>query len=61
MEKISSVIKKKLAFGLILMAAVSLLLIIRVVYIETVKSDFLQPLAYEQQTRDRLISAQRYT
>jgi len=59
MEKMSSRIKKKIFIGMILLSSVFIFLIARVVFIEIKKSDFLQPLAYEQQTRDRLITAPR--
>ena len=59
MEKISVKIKKKLAFCLIFTLLSGLFLIGRLIYIEVFEADFLQPLAYEQQSRDRLISPVR--
>ena len=59
MEKISVKIKKKLAFCLVFTLLSGLFLIGRLIYIEVFKAGFLQPLAYEQQSRDRLISPVR--
>ena len=59
MEKISVRIKKKLAFCLVLSIIIGIFLTARVAYIEIFKSEFLQPKAYEQQSRDRLISPVR--
>ena len=59
MEKPSIFIKKKLLFVLFSIQLFVLVLIGRVIYIQTVKADELQKMAYEQQTRDRLISPDR--
>ena len=59
MEKISVRIKKKLVFCLVLSIIIGIFLTARVAYIEIFKSEFLQPKAYEQQSRDRLISPVR--
>lgn len=52
-------IKKKLLFALAVVSAAMLLLIARVAYIQLFDSKWLQEMAYEQQTRDRLISSKR--
>ena len=59
MEKPSIFMKKKLLFVLFSIQLFVLVLIGRVIYIQTVKADELQKMAYEQQTRDRLISTDR--
>ncbi len=59
MEKISVKIKKKLTLGLIVTLLCGIALICRLVYIELFDAGFLQPMAYEQQSRDRLISPVR--
>lgn len=59
MEKPSIFMKKKLLFVLFSIQLFVLVLIGRVIYIQTVKADELQKMAYEQQTRDRLISPDR--
>lgn len=51
--------KKKLVFVLIVFGILMFLLILRVSYIQLVDSTWLQDMAYEQQTRDRLISSKR--
>ena len=51
--------KKKLFFLFIAIETTILLLILRVFYIQTVKAPMLQAKAYEQQTRDRLITPNR--
>ncbi len=61
MTKLPIASKKKLLFILIMVQAVLLLLSLRVLYIQTVQSQFLQAKAYEQQTRDRLITPNRGT
>ncbi len=59
MEHVSVFIKKKLLFFLVMCTLASAVLIFRVIYIQTVKAEELQKMAYEQQTRDRLISPKR--
>ncbi len=52
-------IKKKLLFLLIAFESLIAVLFIRTFYIQSVEADFLQAKAYEQQTRDRLITPNR--
>ncbi len=52
-------IKKKLVFGLILLTALLIMLVVRIGYIQVNMGDTLIERAYEQQTRDRLISPKR--
>lgn len=59
MQKLSVWVKKRLFFALFCVVLWGILLIIRVCYIQTVKAEDLQKMAYEQQTRDRLITAKR--
>ncbi len=59
MEKIPVTVKKKLVFFLVSTLVLGAFLVGRLIYIELFKSGFLQPLAYEQQTRDRLIAPVR--
>lgn len=59
MKKSSILIKKKLIFFLVIFSSLIALLIIRIFYIQAFKGDELQVKAYEQQTRDRLISPNR--
>lgn len=59
MENISIKTKRKILFYIICCLLVFLYLIIRVFYIQTVKSEEYQKMAYEQQTRDRLIAPKR--
>ena len=59
MEKISVKIKKKLTLCLVLSVIIGIFLAVRVAYIQIFNSEFLQPKAYEQQSRDRLISPVR--
>ena len=59
MQKTTVFMKKKLLFIVISLQIFILVLLFRVVYIQTVKADELQKMAYEQQTRDRLISPKR--
>ncbi len=61
MEKPSIFMKKKLLFILFCIEAFILVLIIRIAYIQIAKADEYQEMAYEQQTRDRLITPQRGT
>lgn len=59
MQKLSVWVKKRLFFALFCVVLWGILLIIRVCYIQTVKAEDLQKMAYGQQTRDRLITAKR--
>ncbi|MCL2873868.1 MAG: penicillin-binding transpeptidase domain-containing protein [Defluviitaleaceae bacterium] len=59
MEKITLLNKKKMLFVLAAFQAILLMLIVRVIYIEYVQGEFLQEMAYIQQTRDRLIAPKR--
>lgn len=61
MEKPSIFMKKKLLFILFCIEAFILVLIARIAYIQISKADEYQEMAYEQQTRDRLITPQRGT
>lgn len=59
MDKINISNKKKIIFYLIVFQSIFLLLIIRIFFIQYIKADDYQKMAYEQQTRDRLISPKR--
>lgn len=59
MDKINITMKKKIIFYLILFQIMFLLLIFRVFFIQTEKAEEYQKMAYEQQTRDRLIAPKR--
>jgi len=59
MDKVRVYIKKRLSLFLLFTLLFCGVIIFRLAYIELFKSDFLQSLAYEQQTRDRLISPHR--
>lgn len=59
MDKINISNKKKIIFYLIVFQSIFLLLIIRVFFIQYIKADEYQKMAYEQQTRDRLIAPKR--
>lgn len=59
MKKPGILLKKKLLFISVAFIVVLFLLFIRVFYIQSVKAEFLQAKAYEQQTRDRLIAPNR--
>lgn len=59
MQRLSIGMKKKLLFFLFMAELAFFILIARVVYIQIFKSEELQSLAYEQQTRDRLITPKR--
>ncbi len=61
MKKPSIFMKKKLLFILFCIEAFILVLIARIAYIQIAKADEYQEMAYEQQTRDRLITPQRGT
>lgn len=51
--------KKKLIFYLTIFLSVFFILVFRIVYIQTIKAEKYQEMAYEQQTRDRLIAPKR--
>lgn len=59
MLKTGIAVKKKLLLFLFLFEALLLFLAFRVFFIQAFESEFLQTKAYEQQTRDRLIRANR--
>ena len=59
MNKPSMLVKRKLLVFLALFLAALLMLMLRVLYIQVIQGDALQRLAYEQQTRDRLIAPDR--
>lgn len=59
MDKPTIRIRKKVIFCLVCVQIMFILLGVRVVYIQTVKAEEYQKMAYEQQTRDRLISPKR--
>lgn len=59
MDRVSVLVKRKLMFFLSMCFLSGAVLIGRVIYIQTCKSDELQKMAYEQQTRDRLITPKR--
>lgn len=59
MDRVSVLVKRKLLFFLSMCFLSGAVLIARVIYIQTCKSDELQKMAYEQQTRDRLITPKR--
>ena len=59
MEKPTIIIKKKLLFFLFMAQIGIIILLFRVFYIQVFQADKLQGLAYEQQTRDRLITPKR--
>lgn len=59
MDKIGIASKKKILFYLILFQTSFAFLIFRVFFIQSIKADEYQKMAYEQQTRDRLISPKR--
>ncbi len=59
MDKLSFRAKKRLVLILILFVTSLVALAVRVCYIMLTKADDYQPLAYEQQTRDRLIAPKR--
>lgn len=59
MEKPTIIIKKKLLFFLFMAQIGIIVLLFRVFYIQVFQADKLQGLAYEQQTRDRLITPKR--
>ena len=58
-EKPTILVKKKLLFFLSVCILCAVVLVCRVAYIQIVKGEELQALAYEQQTRDRLITSKR--
>ena len=57
--KPSITLKRKIVFVMLAIQAVFILLALRVLYIQAVQGGALQARAYEQQTRDRLITPQR--
>jgi len=59
MQKLSVWVKKRLFLGLFFVVLWGIVLIFRVIYLQTAKAEELQAQAYEQQTRDRLITARR--
>lgn len=59
MEKPTIIVKKKLLFFLFMAQIGIMILLLRVFYIQVFQADKLQGLAYEQQTRDRLITPKR--
>ena len=59
MDKPNLLIKKKLLFIIIAFIVSLIVIFIRIFYIQSIKADYLQGKAYEQQTRDRLISPNR--
>ncbi|WP_447581702.1 penicillin-binding transpeptidase domain-containing protein [Anaerotignum faecicola] len=59
MDRISIIFKRKLLFFLVMFILAFVVLMARVIYIQTAKSEELQGMAYEQQTRDRLITPKR--
>ncbi len=59
MEKTNLIQKRKIVAAVVAICVLIVVLLFRVLYIQAIKSDELQQLAYEQQTRDRLIKAVR--
>lgn len=59
MDKPTIITRKRLVFALILFGIVTVFLIGRIFYIQIFRAEWLQSKAYEQQTRDRLISPKR--
>ena len=59
LDRPSIMAKRKLILFLGIFQAAAALLVLRVLYIQVVQGELLQRLAYEQQTRDRLITADR--
>lgn len=59
MQKTNLLQKRKILAVSITVIVVVVILLIRVLYIQMFSSEFLQKMAYEQQTRDRLIKAVR--
>lgn len=59
MDKPTIGVKKRLLFFLFMIVLAAVVLISRVAYVQIVKAKELQEMAYEQQTRDRLISPDR--
>ena len=52
-------LKRKILYSMLTLQLIFVLLAVRVLYIQAVEGEALQARAYEQQTRDRLISPQR--
>nr|WP_317357812.1 penicillin-binding transpeptidase domain-containing protein [uncultured Tyzzerella sp.] len=59
MDKLSISSKKKIIFYLIVFQCFFIFLFFRVFFIQSIKAEEYQKMAYEQQTRDRLISPKR--
>lgn len=59
MKKPNILVKKKLLFIMGVFSVTLIILFARIFYIQTIRADFLQTRAYEQQTRDRLIAPNR--
>ncbi len=59
MDKPNMLIKRKLIFIMFAIFIILLLLLFRIFYIQYFEGEYLQALAYEQQTRDRLIKPDR--
>lgn len=59
MNKPTIKMKKKIIFYLIFIQLIFFVLFLRVLYIQTMSAEEYQKMAYEQQTRDRLISPKR--
>lgn len=59
MNKPSITTKKRLIFYLVTFLFIFIILVSRVIYIQTIKAEKYQQMAYEQQTRDRLIAPER--
>jgi len=58
-KKPSFIFKRKVFIVMLVMMVALFLLALRVLYIQAVQGEYLQARAYEQQTRDRLITPQR--
>lgn len=59
MDKPTTLVKRKLMLCLVAVLAMCAVVMAKLIYIQCFKADDLQSRAYEQQTRDRLISAER--
>lgn len=59
MDKASIKVKRKLVLGLVVFETVMIALVGRIFYIQAFEADYYQKRAFEQQTRDRLISPRR--
>jgi len=58
-RKPSITLKRKIVLVMLALQFIFFLLVVRVFYIQAVEGEYLQARAYEQQTRDRLITPQR--